>query len=444
MYFEGNVAIVDTPGIGDIDQKEVAEETMDYLPNALAFVFVINVAAAGGLQKDRFIPIMEHVKNSLKGMVSFDHDDVIFLLNKWDTLLDDDEKDTFFESSKKHISNIWKEVKPDRILKLSMNKAFKDHASLFQCFSGELEDVIEKNKEKRLKVHVRFLRYFIDECDNIVSPQLKRAQETSKTSQDKFEEALSRVSDLKKIWQEETLKVDENVNRFLDAVTHQLHGYIHHPDFKNRIIKNVETSWRLNIRFNVNAQIAIETNKWEKTHVKQIYTEMFVKNLNGKLKTICGPLAENLMRGFEMPYDPDMILFGFFSGAVSIVGGIAITGTLCDPPAAAGVAAAGTLLAGLVKFGYIRSFKTVRENAVNVRINKLSKTLLKQDLKKRYDAVLKKKVKEALEKMKIEIDKLTEEQKEKETENTINTSKMHILMSLDDMVFKCKQRLLQI
>lgn len=53
MYFEGNVAIVDTPGIGDIDQKKVAQKMMDYLPNALAFVFVINVAAAGGLQKDR-------------------------------------------------------------------------------------------------------------------------------------------------------------------------------------------------------------------------------------------------------------------------------------------------------------------------------------------------------------------------------------------------------
>lgn len=80
---------------------------------------------------------MEHVKNSLKGMVSFDHDDVIFLLNKWDTLLDDDEKDTFFESSKKHISNIWKEVKPDRILKLSMNKVCKHtvntHGFIFLC-----------------------------------------------------------------------------------------------------------------------------------------------------------------------------------------------------------------------------------------------------------------------------------------------------------------------
>lgn len=39
--------------MGDDDQKGFAEMMMDYLPNALVFVFVINVAAAGGLQKDR-------------------------------------------------------------------------------------------------------------------------------------------------------------------------------------------------------------------------------------------------------------------------------------------------------------------------------------------------------------------------------------------------------
>lgn len=50
---QGKIAIVDTPGLGDIDQQDVAKRMMDYLPNALAFVFVINVAAAGGLQKDR-------------------------------------------------------------------------------------------------------------------------------------------------------------------------------------------------------------------------------------------------------------------------------------------------------------------------------------------------------------------------------------------------------
>lgn len=55
-------------------------------------------------------------------MVSFNHDDVIFLLNKWDSLLDDDEKETFFERSKKVIGSIWEKVQDDRILRLSMNK----------------------------------------------------------------------------------------------------------------------------------------------------------------------------------------------------------------------------------------------------------------------------------------------------------------------------------
>lgn len=57
-------------------------------------------------------------------MVCFDRGDVIFLLNKWDTLLDDDEKDMFFKTTKENLSNIWKDVKSDRILKLSMNKVF--------------------------------------------------------------------------------------------------------------------------------------------------------------------------------------------------------------------------------------------------------------------------------------------------------------------------------
>lgn len=57
---------------------------------------------------------------------------------------------------------------------------------------------------------------------------------------------------------------------------------------------------------------------------------------------------------------------------------------------------------------------------------------------------LNKTVKEALEKMKVELDTLTEIQKEKETENTINNSRMRIFISLDDMVSKCRQRLQRI
>ena len=48
---QGDTILVDTPGIGGAG--EVSHKMLDYLPNALSFVFVINVASAGGMQRDR-------------------------------------------------------------------------------------------------------------------------------------------------------------------------------------------------------------------------------------------------------------------------------------------------------------------------------------------------------------------------------------------------------
>lgn len=66
---------------------------------------------------------------------------------------------------------------------------------------------------------------------------------------------------------------------------------------------------------------------------------------------------------------------------------------------------------------------------------------MKQKLRARYESAMKKNVKEALERMNVEIEKLTEEQKSKETENFVSNTNMHIFMTLNDIVFKCKQRL---
>ena len=42
---------MDTPGIGEGD--EMTKRLMDYLPNAVAFIYVINSSNAGGIQDDR-------------------------------------------------------------------------------------------------------------------------------------------------------------------------------------------------------------------------------------------------------------------------------------------------------------------------------------------------------------------------------------------------------
>lgn len=48
---------VDTPGVGE--SKEMTEKLLEYLPEALAFIYVINSSNAGGVQEDRVLTLMK-------------------------------------------------------------------------------------------------------------------------------------------------------------------------------------------------------------------------------------------------------------------------------------------------------------------------------------------------------------------------------------------------
>ena len=45
--------IIDSPGVGESDEMD--KMVVQYLPRAFAFVYVINSANAGGIQKERVI-----------------------------------------------------------------------------------------------------------------------------------------------------------------------------------------------------------------------------------------------------------------------------------------------------------------------------------------------------------------------------------------------------
>lgn len=222
------------------------------------------------------------------------------------------------------------------------------------------------------------------------------------------------------------MKLDENVNRFFDVVTDQLHSYIHHPNFKNNILKNIATSWRHKIDSEISSKIETEIEKWEETHVEKIYMDTFVKSLNYKLNTFGG----NLSIG-KLPHNQGS---KNVSGSVALV--LSFTMTKLMPISEA--------LAGLTTFMYRSDFKTFSENAIDKKIIKLSTYQIKQKLRDRYETAITTTAKEAFENMKVEIDKLTEEIKERETENAINTSRMHIFMTINDMVCKCRQQLIKI
>ena len=49
--FQKGIVIIDSPGVGESDIMD--EIVTRYLPQAFAFIYVINSANAGGVQKDR-------------------------------------------------------------------------------------------------------------------------------------------------------------------------------------------------------------------------------------------------------------------------------------------------------------------------------------------------------------------------------------------------------
>lgn len=60
----------------------------------------------------------------MAGMVSFSPEDVIFVLNKWDTISHehDDKMDKFYEETKAYLREVWDKVDETRIFKISAKK----------------------------------------------------------------------------------------------------------------------------------------------------------------------------------------------------------------------------------------------------------------------------------------------------------------------------------
>lgn len=161
-WLQGNVMIVDTPGFGDEKEEkenDVEDQMRSYLPNALAFVFVVNVSNAGGVKTDRLLRVLSDVRNSVGGMVSFSPKDVIFLLNKWDTIahVDDEHKEKFLEKTKQNLRKSWKEVEDSCIFMISAYKVTEntENTIVVNMFKKVLKEVIERNENKRVRVHLR-------------------------------------------------------------------------------------------------------------------------------------------------------------------------------------------------------------------------------------------------------------------------------------------------
>lgn len=170
---EDNMILVDTPGIGgsgNVTNKLVTNKLIEYLPNALIFIFVINAGSAGGMQNDRLPEIIRailllHLENE---MPCFDPRNVIFITNKWDTLYseddssDEDEETKTWITLKADIKRRWPSVREELIFKMNLKdiSSGKSNHSItnFEEFKRVLKTMVKTTENNRLLQHLRFLQ----------------------------------------------------------------------------------------------------------------------------------------------------------------------------------------------------------------------------------------------------------------------------------------------
>ncbi|KAL9963715.1 hypothetical protein ACROYT_G027249 [Oculina patagonica] len=109
---EGGVVIVDSPGI--CDSEHVSKIALEYLPQAYAFIYVINSSNAGGLQEDRLLRILKEWSKLYKEEKScgITAKSALFVCNKWDEV-EKETNPTEKEALHKHIISKLRERIPE-------------------------------------------------------------------------------------------------------------------------------------------------------------------------------------------------------------------------------------------------------------------------------------------------------------------------------------------
>ncbi|XP_022810062.1 uncharacterized protein LOC111347067 [Stylophora pistillata] len=160
-----NVVIVDSPGIGESPIMD--DIVKKYLPEAFAFIYVINSENAGGIQRDRVEERFGHARQVFleKQRVSLSNC-ALFVCNKWD-LLPSGETDEVKNYILRKLKQCWPSLDPEsQIIYMSAK-----HASEAQKLGvvteefGELmngiKSMVLKLVEERLQIKRRWLDYVL-------------------------------------------------------------------------------------------------------------------------------------------------------------------------------------------------------------------------------------------------------------------------------------------
>ncbi|XP_022802300.1 uncharacterized protein LOC111339838 [Stylophora pistillata] len=198
------VMIVDSPGVGE--NKAMNKIVLDYLSEAFCFIYVINSANSGGVQKDRLLELLSEAKRLKKDEKMNENlftKCALFVSNKWDEIPPNDAEQVK-QKQLETLTERFGDLDPGKqIFYLSCNKAQSAQAygvitEEFDKLLDGISNLVVSYMQNSLQIYSRWLEDLLSRTSSQICSLLKTTTMSRKEVERKMKRVMNILVELEK------------------------------------------------------------------------------------------------------------------------------------------------------------------------------------------------------------------------------------------------------
>ncbi|XP_028400784.1 uncharacterized protein LOC114523921 [Dendronephthya gigantea] len=240
---EEGVVIIDSPGLGESDEMD--KVLMKYLPNAFAFIYVLDTSRAGGIQKDmkeKLMDILKVVQSSNKAVETLQNlaECSLFVCNKWD-LVKEDERPAVKKHVTAKLSECWEDTNLNhQMVYMSITDAIKaqEYGGVTEEFNHllhQIKSMVLKTINIRLYSHWQWLYAVLHHIHRVTYFFNQEIQSTHQETCERMASIEERIERIEKQGQEVRKSMETRVQYQTKVLNGKLVGYVDSTEFEEKL-----------------------------------------------------------------------------------------------------------------------------------------------------------------------------------------------------------------